>query len=434
MLVVFNRKGFLATRLERVARFVQRLREMRGELEPQPLQIPSEEDHSPRMTSGTRIDADAVQRRWNLLNASAETRGQLLDAMTAEQMLTYQHNIENFIGAVRVPIGLAGPLRVRGLFANGDYYVPLATTEAALVSSYTRGAKILSDAGGCVSVVTNEGVSRSPVFAFTDVIEAAQFTIWATSQIAAFREAAATTTRYGTLEDVSFTLEGNHVFLLLEYLTGDAAGQNMVTIATDAVCRHIEQNSPQKPQYWFVEGNMSGDKKASIQSFQTVRGKKVVAEATIPAAMVQRRLHCTPRQMVDYYRVSAMGGVLSGNIGIQGHYANGLAAVYIACGQDAACVAESSVGVTRFEEKSDGSLYVAVTLPNLIVGTVGGGTGLPSQRACLELLGLAGPGHANAFAEVCGALVLAGEVSIIAAMAAGEFAGAHQKLARVKDK
>jgi hydroxymethylglutaryl-CoA reductase (NADPH) len=134
--------------------------------------------------------------------------------------------------------------------------------------------------------------------------------------------------------------------------------------------------------------------------------------------------------MAKYWRMSAMGGVLSGTIGVQGHYANGLAALYIACGQDAACVAESSVGVTRFEITADGSLYASVTLPNLIVGTVGGGTGLPSQKACLKILGLAGPGHARALAEVTAAVALAGELSIIGALAAQEFSSAHQKRAR----
>jgi hydroxymethylglutaryl-CoA reductase (NADPH) len=128
-----------------------------------------------------------------------------------------------------------------------------------------------------------------------------------------------------------------------------------------------------------------------------------------------------------------MGGVLSGNVGIQGHYANGLAALYIACGQDAACVAESAVGITRFEQTDTGDLYTAVTLPNLIVGTVGGGTTLPTQWACLDILGLAGAGHAHALAEVAAALVLAGEISIIAALAAGHFTGAHEKLARGSD-
>jgi hydroxymethylglutaryl-CoA reductase (NADPH) len=419
----------MATTHEQVARYIRRLRELRGE-ELRPPVMPSADDVSPRVIHGSGIDADAVERRWALLNAPAAVRAQLYDSATAEQMAAYGRNIENFIGTVRVPIGIAGPLRVSGLFARGDYYVPLATTEAALVASYTRGAQTLSDAGGVTSVVINEGVSRAPVFAFRDIVEAGQFVIWVTSQIDAFRREAEATSRYAKLDDVRIMLEGNSVYLLLEYITGDAAGQNMVTIATEAVCRYIERATPIAPRHWFVEGNMSGDKKASTQSFQTVRGKKVIAEATLSAELVERRLHCAPRRMVTYYQASVVGGVLSGTVGIQGHYANGLAAVYIACGQDAACVAESAVGVTRFEETTDGSLYVSVTLPNLIVGTVGGGTALPSQRACLDLLGLSGAGHANAFAEVCGALVLAGEISICAALAAGQFTRAHQKLAR----
>jgi len=204
----------------------------------------------------------------------------------------------------------------------------------------------------------------------------------------------------------------------------------MVTIATEAIVKHIVEHCPIKPKYCFVEANHSGDKKASAQSFQRVRGKKVTAELRLASGLVEKVLHTTPTMMVDYWRMSALGGVLSGTLGVQGHYANGLAALYIACGQDAACVSESAVGVTRMEVTDDGSLYVAVTLPNLIVGTVGGGTGLPSQRACLEIMGLAGAGHARAFAEVAAALCLAGELSIIGALCAGHFTRAHQTLAR----
>ncbi len=162
----------------------------------------------------------------------------------------------------------------------------------------------------------------------------------------------------------------------------------------------------------------------------TVRGRKVSAEVVVPAALVSSGLHSTTDAVVDYWRMSTIGGVMSGSIGVQGHYANGLAALFIACGQDAACVAEAAVGVTRMEPRDDGSLYVAVTLPNLIVGTVGGGTGLPSQRACLDVLGLAGDGKARAFAELAAALSLAGELSIVGALTAGHFAGAHERLAR----
>jgi hydroxymethylglutaryl-CoA reductase (NADPH) len=134
--------------------------------------------------------------------------------------------------------------------------------------------------------------------------------------------------------------------------------------------------------------------------------------------------------MMNYWSMSALGGVMSGTIGVQGHYANGLAAFYIATGQDAACVAESAVGITRFEINNEGGLYACVTMPNIMVGSVGGGTGLNSQQECLKMLGLAGSGNARALAEVVGGLCLAGELSIIGALCANHFANAHQQLAR----
>ena len=385
---------------------------------------------APKIPGGARLTPEAIDRRWQVLAAGEETRANLLDLQTQEQMQQYERNIENFIGTVKLPIGLAGPLRVNGLFAQGDYYVPLATTEAALVASYSRGAKLISAVGGCTVMLLNEGVSRAPGFAFRNLEEVGKFMLWAIEQQATFKQIAESTTRHGKLTDMRITVEGNHVYLDFQFTTGDAAGQNMVTIATQAVCDYIRAQSPIAPQYAFVEANLSGDKKASAQSFLSVRGKKVTAEVTLPANLVQKRLRSTPEQMVNYWRMSAIGGTLSGTIGVQGHYANGLAALFIACGQDAACVAESAVGVTRFEVTETGALYAAVTLPNLIVGTVGGGTSLPSQRACLEILGLAGTGHAQAFAEVCAALLLAGELSIIGALCSDEFARAHQRLAR----
>jgi hydroxymethylglutaryl-CoA reductase (NADPH) len=376
------------------------------------------------------MSADAVDRRWQVFAAQPESRAALLDPQTLEQMECYQHNIENFIGCVRLPVGVAGPLRVNGLFAQGDYYIPLATTEAALVASYSRGAQLISEAGGCTAMLLNEGMSRAPGFAFTTLEEAGVFIVWALSNLEQFKREAEGTTRHGQLIDMRTTVEGNHVYLNFEFTTGDASGQNMVTIATEAICTYIQAHSPVRPRYSFIEANLSGDKKASAQSFLSVRGRKVTAEVILPTELIAHRLRTTPVQMVNYWRMSAIGGVLTGTLGVHGHYANGLAALYIACGQDAACVAESAVGVTRFEVTEQGELYAAVTLPNLTVGTVGGGTGLPSQRACLEILGLAGPGKAAALAEVCAGLCLAGELSIIGALCAGEFAQAHRRLAR----
>jgi len=391
---------------------------------------PNHEPTPARIPGGSAVTDEAISQRWELPGLPPSSRTELADAKTLAQRDAYSRNIENFIGTVRVPVGLAGPLRVNGLHAHGDFYVPLATTEAALVASYSRGASLVTEAGGCAALLLNEGVSRAPGFAFDTLADAAIFVAWASRSIEAFQSAAEETTRYGQLIDMQLTVEGNHVYLGLEFLTGDASGQNMVTIAAEAVCRYIEQHSPIKPRYWFVEANMSGDKKATTHSFMSVRGKKVSAEVVLPADLVERRLHTTSAAMLDYSRMSVLGGVMSGSIGVHGHYANGLAALVIACGQDAASVAEAAVGVTRFEPREDGGLYAAVTLPNVIVGTVGGGTGLPTQKACLDVLGLSGPGHARSFAEVAAALSLAGELSIIGALAAGHFTGAHERLAR----
>jgi hydroxymethylglutaryl-CoA reductase (NADPH) len=391
---------------------------------------PKQADHRTKLPRSPKITPESVARRWDAILAPSACREELLDQRTAQQMERYERNIENFIGTVKVPIGVVGPLRVNGLFAQGDYFLPLATTEAALVASYHRGSRVITEAGGCAALLLNEGVSRSPGFAFGNLREAGAFVLWAVNEQERFKEVAEATTRYGKLIDMRITVEGNHVYLIFDYQTGDAAGQNMVTIATAAICRHIEANSPVKPRYSVVEANMSGDKKASAQSFMSVRGKKLTAEVTVAAAQIEKVLHTTPERMANYWRMSSMGGVLSGTIGIQGHYANGLAALYLACGQDVACISESAVGVTRFEVTDEGSLYASVTLPNLIVGTVGGGTGLPSQRACLDILGLGGNGKAQAFAEVCAGLALAGELSIAGALCAGHFARAHQRLAR----
>jgi hydroxymethylglutaryl-CoA reductase (NADPH) len=408
----------------------QLLKERNQEQLSEALRPKPEADPAPRIPRDHRISEKIVEKRWALFAEVPDAREQLLDPASAEVMEVYQRNIENFLGTVKVPVGIAGPLRVNGLFAQGDYFVPLATTEAALVASYSRGAQLISRAGGCSTLLLNEAVTRAPGFAFTNLQQAGTFVAWVVLQLERFKEEAAKTTRHGQLVDMQMTVEGNHVYLRLDFHTGDAAGQNMVTIATQAICDYIRENSPVTPDYFFLEANMSGDKKASAQSFLSVRGKKVTAEVKLPGQLVKELLHTTPQRMVDYWRMSAVGGVLSGTIGVQGHYANGLAALYIACGQDAACISESAVGVTRFELTAAGDLYAAVTLPNLIVGTVGGGTGLPSQKACLDILGLAGTDNSRAFAEVAAGITLAGELSIIGALCADHFSRAHQQLAR----
>jgi hydroxymethylglutaryl-CoA reductase (NADPH) len=339
-------------------------------------------------------------------------------------------NIENFIGMTQVPTGVIGPLRVIGSAAKGDFFIPLATSEGALVASYQRGAKACLLAGGATSICLIEGVQRSPLFRFDNIGDLGMFLIWVLDRLEQFKIITTQTSRYAKLLEMKTNIEGNQLILTFEFATGDAAGQNMVTICTDAICKYIVENVPVKPLIWFIEGNYSGDKKATILSFTNVRGKKVTTEIRLPGDVIRGILKTTPRAMEEYWRASTIGAIQSGSIGAQGHYANGLTALFLATGQDVACISEAAVGITRMELTETDGLYVSVTLPNLMVGTVGGGTSLPTQKECLKLMDCYGPGKARKLAEICGALVLAGEISIAAALSAGHFSDAHKKFGR----
>jgi len=381
----------------------------------------------------SEVNTEGIRERNSFLERKTRKRFPYL--VTNKDFETFDSlngNIENYIGMSRVPTGVVGPLRVVGSSANGDFYVPLATSEGALVASYHRGARACFMAGGMTSICLIEGVQRSPVFKFATIADLGLFVAWLLSQEDTLREIVGQTSRFAKLMDTKIHIEGNHLIVMLEYHTGDAAGQNMVTICTEAICQYIVEYCPTKPVLWFVEGNYSGDKKATALSFTQVRGKKVTAEIVLPEQIVQQVLKTTPEMMSAYWQSSTVGIIQSGAIGAHGHYANGLAALFLATGQDVACVAEATTGITRMECNKDGSLYASVTLPNLIVGTVGGGTHLPTQRECLEMMGCYGAGHARKFAEICGGLVLAGELSIAAALSAGHFTQAHQKFGRKK--
>jgi hydroxymethylglutaryl-CoA reductase (NADPH) len=206
----------------------------------------------------------------------------------------------------------------------------------------------------------------------------------------------------------------------------------MVTICTDQICRFILSDFSIAPVEWYIESNYSGDKKATSLSFSRARGKKVTSEIVLPRKIIEAVLRTSPEKICKYWLSSTLAVIQSGAIGAQGHVANGLTALFIACGQDVACISESSIGLTRMETNSNGDLYVSVTLPSLIVGTVGGGTALPTQNECLEMLDCRGNGKARKFAEICGAVALAGEISIASAMSVDHFTKSHQKLGRRK--
>ncbi len=344
----------------------------------------------------------------------------------------YKGNIENFIGMAQIPVGLAGPILIKGTIAQGDFFIPLATTEGALVASYNRGMKACRLSGGITTVCLAEGVQRCPYFKFETIGEVGIFLKWIQNNMDNFSEIVSKTSRFAQLKDVKTTVEGNSAILTFEYITGDAAGQNMVTICTDQICQFILSDFPITPSQWYIESNYSGDKKATAVSFTNVRGKKVTSEIVIPKEICESTLKTTPEFIADYWQSSTLAAIQSGSIGAQGHIANGLTALFLACGQDVACISESSIGLTRMQVNKNGDLYVSVTLPSLIVGTVGGGTGLPTQKECLEMLGCTGLGSARKFAEICSATALTGELSIASAMSANHFTSAHQNLGRAK--
>ena len=378
------------------------------------------------------ITEEGINKRLEfLLKETGKEMAFIRGTKVFSELKQLEGNIENYIGLSMIPTGVIGPLRVIGTAAQGDFYIPLATSEGALVASYHRGAKACTLSGGAASICLVEGVQRSPLFKFNDIAELGQFLMWLLPQMDELKRITEKTSRFAKLTEIKTNIEGNHLILTFEYHTGDASGQNMVTLCTDAICHYIIENTPVKPLFWFIESNYSGDKKATALSFNTVRGKKVTTEITLPEKVVNDVLKTTPDAMSEYWKSSTIGAIQSGAIGAQGHYANGLAALFLATGQDVACVSEAAVGITRMEVVS-GDLYASVTLPNLIVGTVGGGTGLPTQRECLELMDCYGEGKARKYAEICGALVLAGELSIAAALSAGHFSSAHKKLGRKK--
>ncbi len=349
-----------------------------------------------------------------------------------KELAHFQGNIENFIGMSMIPTGVIGPVRVVGTVADGDFYVPMATSQGSLVASYNRGAKVCRLAGGVSSICLTEGIQRCPVFIFNDISEVMEFLLWVLDQQVMFRKLTAEQSRHAEYQQMNTDIEGNSVTLSFEFITGDAAGHNIITFCADAICRYIEEKSPVKPVTWYIESGLSGEKMATVNSFLGVRGKKVTAEVIIPAKMVEENLKVSVSQIEDYWKTALIGSIQSGAIGAQGHFANAIAAIFIACGQDAACISEAAVGVGRFEKNNGGDLYACITMPNLVVGTVGGGTHMPTQRECLEMMDCLGAGKSRKLAEIIAAVVLGGELSINAALAAGHYARANKNLGRKK--
>lgn len=338
-------------------------------------------------------------------------------------------NIENFTGVAQIPIGLAGPIRINGEHAQGDFYVPMATTEGSLVASYNRGMRLLTELGGVRTTVVEEYMQRAPAFGFRDAVEARAFGQWVDEHLPEIRAAAEATTRVGKLIYIGQYQVGPLRYLRFNYTTGDAAGQNMTSKATAAACEWIRQHYPGTARF-FMTGNIDTDKKHSQINMLLTRGRRVVAEAVVNHQLLTAVMGITVSQLTDLRQVHNAGSFLAGSASLAAHPANGLAALFIATGQDAANVAESHAALTYTRVLENGDFYWSITLPSLIVATYGGGTGLPTQRQCLEMLGCYGKDKARKFAEICAAVVLAGETSLASAVLAGDWITAHERLGR----
>ena len=338
-------------------------------------------------------------------------------------------NIEHFTGVAQVPIGIAGPLLVDGEHAKGEFYVPMATAEGTLVASYNRGMKLLHAAGGVRTTILDDRMQRAPSFLFESAREVRDFGEWLDANFDAVRDAAEATTRFGKLTHVGQYQVGALRYLRFNYTTGDAAGQNMTGKATLAACEWIKAHYPGGAEF-ALTGAIDTDKKHSHINTLLTRGKRVVAEAVIKNDVLERLMGVDTQSVYDYRQVHMVGGFLAGSASNSAHAANGLTAIFIATGQDVANISESHAGITYTRLLENGDYYWSITLTSLIVGTYGGGTALPTQRECLELLGCYGKGNARKLAEICAATVLAGEISLTSAVLAGHWVSSHERLGR----
>ena len=338
-------------------------------------------------------------------------------------------NVENVIGVAQVPIGLAGPIHIDGEHAQGDFYVPLATSEGTLVASYSRGMRLLSESGGVKTTVVEGFMQRAPVFIFGDAREARDFGVWVRENYAGIRAAAEATTSVGKLTHMGHYVVGPLHYIRFNYTTGDAAGQNMVGKATLAACEWIKAHRPGGLRY-LLSGSIDTDKKHSHINFLHSRGKRVVAEAVIPRDKMRELMRVDTRTVFYARQISQAGAFMAGATNNGAHAANGIAALFIATGQDAANVAESHCAIVYSQLLENDDYYWSITLPSLIVATYGGGTGLATQREGLEMLGCYGKGRANKFAEIVAATVLAGEVSLACAVLSGDWVSSHDALGR----
>ena len=338
-------------------------------------------------------------------------------------------NIENLIGFAQVPVGIAGPLVVHTSRGRAEVYVPMATSEGALVASHSRGMRLIRASGGARSRVVHEGLTQNPILVYDDATEA----LAARGALAGLRDEfereVERRSNHGRLIDVLGQVVGNRLIVRLTFTTGDAIGINMAAASADAIARLVAEATNARARY--VHGQ-DVEKRANSRALVEGRGRSVVADVTVPREDLAQLARVTPEELVEIQRTYAVGFAHMGTHNWLVQAANGLAAVLLACGQDVAYVTECATGLLDFQVTADGDLYASVTLPSLLVGTVGGGSQKGTAAECLEILGCLGDGKANRFAEILGAVVLAGDLSLMASFCSHEFVSAHERLGRTR--
>jgi hydroxymethylglutaryl-CoA reductase (NADPH) len=374
-------------------------------------------------------DKDRRQFLENTLKIKLTTVGQ----NQLDENLIANRNCENVIGGIQVPLGIAGPLVVLNNQTKTQYYLPLATTEGALVASVNRGCKATRLSGGIITLAENIGVTRGPVFRTQSIVESWRLTEWLQKNLASLQTLASTTSSHLQLLKLETAYCGKDVFVRFYFDTAEAMGMNMVTKATQALANYIEGQT--SSVCLSLSGNYCVDKKPSWLNFIKGRGKRVWAETTLKRAVVNQVLKTQPEKIVEVVNKKChLGSIMSGSTGFNSHFANIVAALFLATGQDIAHVSEASTGVTIAELTGDNDLYFSVYIPDLMLGTIGGGTQLSSQKEALSILGLdkGSTGDSEKLARITGAAVLAGELSLVAALSAGHLVAAHEKLGRNK--
>jgi len=376
--------------------------------------------------SPTEENSDSAidqRRAW----VEAESGIDLAALHHAGEAEAYRGNIENQFGYVRLPIGIAGPLLLRGEHAKGEFLVPMVTTEGTLVASYNRGMKAITLSGGAETEVYQNEIHSNATFETPSPQAVGTLREWMEGNQAAISAVVDDSTGHGRLLRCEYIPLGSRLIVNFVYDPADAMGINMITHVSHAICTMISDHHGGLT--FHFPSSVQGDKKATFHNFTKGRGRSVRARLLLQREAISGLLHSSAEMMLRYYRNNLEIGHLTGGIGFNMHIANGITALGLATGQDVAYVGESANGLTSIEEHGDELLF-EVTIPSLYVGTVGGGTRLPTHLPCLEMLGCTGPGGALKLAEIFAATCLAGEISVLAAIASDQFVRAHNRLGR----